>query len=485
MPVASKALGGAAWAILAGLLSRAVGLVGTLVMTRFLAPEVMGEVTTATVLAFTVNWATHLGFAKYLILRSDEGIEPVFHVLVLSLALVGLPLLVLVAASDELAVWFSAPQLAQFLPAMALTVFIRRIGSVPEKLLSRDMRFGVVAGASAVAEVSYSLLALLLVIHFKLGGQGIVFANVIQATLFTVILGVASGPRNWLTPVPIRLQRLKDILVYGVPLGIVTFLYEFARYADKLVFTKLFGPGRTGEYSLASNLADVPAVQVGEQVSNVLLPTLLQVEVQRRPEVVVKAVGMLLAVILPMSFGLSMIAPTLVQILLPSKWWGMTPFLVVLAATSVFRPVNALLSQILLSAERNHTLMRLEIVRVAVLFAGLLILGQWGALPATFAIGAAGLLHLVLLLMRTAALNVSALAMLNAAWPSLASASVMAAAVLGLRLLPVWHDQASLLQLLAEIGAGGGVYVVAFILIDPVTVRDFRARIAQVLSRRR
>jgi O-antigen/teichoic acid export membrane protein len=163
----------------------------------------------------------------------------------------------------------------------------------------------------------------------------------------------------------------------------------------------------------------------------------------------------------------------------------MTSFLVVLAATSVFRPVNGLLSQILLSAERNHTLMRLEIVRVAVLFAGLLILGQWGALAATFAIGAAGLLHLVLLLMRTAALNVSALAMLKAAWPSLASASVMAAAVLGLRLLPVWHGQASLLQLLAEVVAGGGVYVVAFILIDPATVRDFRARIAQVLSRRR
>lgn len=483
MPIVRKALGGAAWSILAGLLSRGVGLVGTLIMTRYLAPEVMGEVTTATVLAFTVNWATHLGFAKYLILRSGEGAEPVFHVLVMSLVMVGVPLLGLVAAADELAGWFSAPHLAQYLPGMALTVFIRRIGSVPEKLLSRDMRFGVVATVSAVAEVSYSLLALLLVARFHLGGQGIVFANIVQATLLTVALGVASGPRNWLTPVPIRMRRVRDILVYGVPLGIITFLYEFARYADKLVFTKLFGPARTGEYGLASNLADVPAVQVGEQVSNVLLPTLMHVEPERRPEVLIKAVGMLLAVILPMSFGLSMIAPTLVQVLLPSHWWGMTPFLAVLAATSVFRPVNALLSQFLLSAERNHLLMRLEFVRVAVLFGGLILLGRWGAVPATFAIGAAALLHLALLLVRTSAMKVSTLALLKAARPSVIAASVMAAAVFGVRELAVWQEHGSLQQLLAEIVAGGGVYVVAYILIDPATVRDFRDRVRQVLSK--
>ncbi len=484
MRIASKALGGAAWSIVAGLLSRAFGLAGTLIITRYLAPEVMGEVTTATVLAFTVNWATHLGFSKYLILRSGEGAEPVFHVLVLSLVIVGIPLLGLVAASDELAVWFSAPHLTQYLPGMALTVFIRRIGSVPEKLLSRDMRFGAVAVATAMAEITYSLLALLLIIRFHLGGQGIVLANIVQATLFTVALGVASGPRNWLTPVPIRMRRVRDILVYGVPLGIITFLYEFARYADKLVFTKLFGPGRTGEYSLASNLADVPAVQVGEQVSNVLLPTLMHVEPERRPEVLVRVVGMLLAVILPMSFGLSMIAPTLVQVLLPSHWWGMTPFLAVLAATSVFRPVNALLSQFLLSAERNHTLMRFEVIRVSVLFTGLLVLGQWSALAATFAVGLAGLLHLVLLVVRTSSMQVSALALLKAARPSLAAASVMAAAVFGLRSLPFWHEHASVLQLLAEIFTGGGVYVATYLVIDPATVREFRERIGQVLSRK-
>jgi len=485
MPVASKALDGAAWSILAGLLSRAVGLVGTLVMTRFLAPEVMGEVTTATVLAFTVNWATHLGFAKYLILRSGEGAEPVFHVLVLSLVIVGIPLLVLVGASEELASWFSAPHLTQYLPGMALTVFIRRIGSVPEKLLSRDMRFGVVAVASAIAEVTYALLALLLVVRFHLGGQGIVLANIVQALLLAVVLGVAAGPRNWLTPVPLRLERVRDIMAYGVPLGVVTFLYEFARYADKLVFTKLFGPARTGEYNLASNLADVPAVQVGEQVSNVLLPTLMQVDSERRPELLVKAVGMLLAVILPMSFGLSMIAPTLVEVLLPSHWWGMTPFLAVLAATSVFRPVNALLSQFLLTAERNHTLMHIEAVRVVVLFAGLVMLGQWGALAATFAIGVAAVLQMVLLVVRTSALRVSSLALLKAARPSLAAASVMAGAVFGLREMPVWHEHASVLQLLAEIAVGGAVYAAAYTRIDPATVREFRERVSKVLGRRR
>jgi PST family polysaccharide transporter len=82
-----RATAGAAWTIASSLLSRGVGVLGTLIMTRFLAPEVMGEVTTATVLAFTASWATQLGLTQYVMLRARGGPDPIFHATVMGVVL--------------------------------------------------------------------------------------------------------------------------------------------------------------------------------------------------------------------------------------------------------------------------------------------------------------------------------------------------------------------------------------------------------------
>ncbi len=485
MPLADRAFGGAFWSILTGLLSRGLGLVGTLVMTHYLAPNVMGEVATATVLAFTASWATQLGFAKYLIVRATEGTEQVFHVLVLSLALVGVPLLLLVITANWLAEWFSTPELHNYLPGMALTVFIRRIGSVPEKLLVRDMRFGTVAAVTAVAEIVYAMVALFLVTQLGMGGMGIVIGNIVQATVLVALLTNACSIKRWLTPAPLRIARFREILTYGIPLGVVTFLYEFARYGDKLLFTKLFGPARTGEYNLAYSLAEVPANQIGEQVSNVLLPTMLQVEGERRRELLVKVVALQFAVLLPLALGLAAVSQTLVEVLLPEHWWGMSPFLAVLAATSVFRPVNGLLSQYLLALEHNQLLMRLEIIRVAVMFAALLLLGQIGPVPAAFAVGMSSMLHTGLLVHRMTRLQIPATSIFIATWPALAAALLMCVAVLGLRMVPAWQHEATPALLVTEILVGGAVYCAALAVLSPAIVREFSARLLTVARRRR
>lgn len=477
MSLADRAFSGAVWSVLAGLLSRGVGLVGTLVMTRFLAPDVMGEVATATVLAFTVSWATQLGLAKYLILKVRDDPEPAFHVLVLSLTLAGVPLLLLVVMTPWLAQWFGAPRLVDYLPAMALTVFIRRIGAVPEKLLVRDLRFRVVAGANAAAEIFYVAVALLLVTQTSLGGRGIVIGNVLQALLLSAILVSACGTSGWLVPVRLRMARFREILSYGLPLGVTTFLYEFARYGDKLVFTRLFGPARTGEYNLAYNLADVPATQIGEQVSSVLLPTLMQVQGERRCELLVKAVGLQAAAILPLALGIAAVAPALVTVLLTEQWWGMTPFLVILAATSAFRPINALLAQFLLTLDRSHLLMRLEVVRVVALFSALFTLGQLGAVAAAFAVGIAGMLHTILLVHHCAGLQVRPLALLRACVPAMLAAALMVAVVLMLGAILSASGVAPLVSLVAQVLGGGLTYITAFVLLAPDLVADLRDRL--------
>lgn len=484
MSVLRKATGGAAWTVASGLTSRGIGMLGTLLITRYLAPEVMGEVTTATVLAFTANWVTQLGLTQYVMLRAGDARDKVFHATVLSMGLVAVALAGIAAASPLFARWFDAPDLAAYLPGMALAVLIRRLGAIPDKLLLRQLRFRTVATATALGELVYVAFAVALVAMTSLGGQGIVIANIVQACVVTGILIAACGTRQWLTPARLRWQQFKEILRFGLPMGVESFLYEAARYGDKLVFAKLFGAGRTGEYNLAYNLADIPASQVGEQVSNVVLPTLLQFEGPRRKQVLVRAIGLLSLVTFPMAVGLGVVAPTLIEVLLPPQWQGVAPFLVVLAAVSVLRPVNGLLSQYLISVERVRILMRLEFVRVAVLFGSMVLLGQLGPIPAALSIGLSSLAHLFVLAMAVHEEDGFIRQMLRSLRAPLVGCLSMAVGVLALR---TWleafavHD---LVLLGTEIAAGAVAYVGCLLLLERTAVRDVYGLARGLIARR-
>src|SRR5579862_6404394 len=98
MSLARKAARGAVWTVASSMTGRAVGLVGTLVMTRFLHPQAIGEVSDATILCMTANWLTIWGFGQYSVVkaRGDEAHEVTWHATVfyvvlgvISLGLVG------------------------------------------------------------------------------------------------------------------------------------------------------------------------------------------------------------------------------------------------------------------------------------------------------------------------------------------------------------------------------------------------------------
>ena len=71
MALALATVRGALWTIATGVGSRGVGLVGTLVLTRFIAPDAYGEVMVASVVVQTANQITAIGFGQYLVANPD------------------------------------------------------------------------------------------------------------------------------------------------------------------------------------------------------------------------------------------------------------------------------------------------------------------------------------------------------------------------------------------------------------------------------
>src|SRR5262245_44845774 len=244
MSLASKAARGALWTVISSMGGRAVGVIGTLVITRFLAPDDIGEVSDAAILAMTASWITIWGFGQYTVVngRGADKAEVTWHATFFYFVLGLVSLGICLVFGGSLTRVLGAPDAAKFIPGMALSVFIRRLGAMPERILTQNMNFrpsrlALALGVSALTATALPRAAL------GCGGWSMVVANLVKSIVAVWILIGAAGVASWATPTKLSLARTKDMLRFGVPLGVQGVAHMASRYWDNLAISYWFGTG--------------------------------------------------------------------------------------------------------------------------------------------------------------------------------------------------------------------------------------------------
>ncbi len=486
MSLAGKVARGAAWTILSSIGGRAIGVVGTLVVTRYLDPDAIGDVGTAMILVMTVNWLTSFGFGQYVIVRGrgDAAAEVVWHAAVASLVLGGAGLGLLALGATVLGPYFAIREISDYIPVLALAIGLRRLSAIPEKLLVQRLQFRAIALTQTLGETVYAGTT----IFFASRGHGawsVAYGNVAQFAVVTTIILVAVGFRAWATPQPWSWARVRDMTRFGAPLAVESILHMGARYWDNVVIRSLFGARPTGLYNLAYNLADIPAVHVGEQIGLVLLPSLAGMEPADRPRAFERATALLSLVIFPLALGLGAVSNTLVHLVLSEQWQDVAPLLTVLAVLSVFRPIGWVVSSYLQAQERNQPLMYLEMIKIVTLIGGIVALSPLGVRASACAVGGAFALNAVLGVWLVLRNGPRPRVLIEGFLRPLLASVVMAAAVLVMRftLQDVGIAHPGVL-LAAEIAAGTVVYVAVALVICRDAARELLQG-ARELRRRR
>jgi lipopolysaccharide exporter len=384
-----KTVRGAGWTILTGIFSRALGLVGTLALTHFLAPDVQGEVSDAFIVVLTVNMFTTLGVLHYLVAKpKDAGPEVGWNITVLHLSVGLVALGVVTLFRDHFGQYLNAPSMGQYVPGFALALFLERIGQIPERILARHMQFRLIGLGRTSSEITYSIVSVVLAMT-GMGGMAIVWGNVARSVIYMAVMCGNSDRNEWLKPSPLRRDVMKPVFAFGLPLAVGAWASFAARRWDNLVMSRMFGASVVGEYNLAYNLADIPAIQVGEQIGEVLLPSFAQMEPAARQDALIRSTGLLSLVIFPLAVGLGALAPTVVHTLLTKQWESVAPMLMILSALSVTRPFGFTIASYLQASNMPRPAMWLNISKVVMLLAGIVLLGQLGPLWACVGVGLA------------------------------------------------------------------------------------------------
>lgn len=392
MTLVRETVRGAIWTIASGVCSRAIGLIGTLVVARFVTPVEYGEVTVAAVLVMTANQISSIGFGQYLVAKPDASRSVAFHVTVLHFGFGVLAAIAVLGLGGRFGPILDAPGMTRFLPGLVASGLIDRVAYVPERVLVRDLRFGALSAARTVGDLAHTAVCVWLAAA-GWGAAAIVMGNGSRSLLRAACFVFAVEARDWLEPSRLSPKVTRELFAFGVPLSLGGLFAFASRRWDNLLVSRFFGPGPTGMYNLAYNLADVPAIQVGEQIGDVLLPSFARLDPSRRPDALVRSMALLSLSVFPLAIGLGAVAPTLVRAVFDARWRPLAPMLVLLSALSVTRPIGWMVASYLQALHRPRLITWLEAFKVVILVLLIGTVGRLDPLATCAAVGAAFGLH--------------------------------------------------------------------------------------------
>jgi lipopolysaccharide exporter len=471
--------------IVTGLASRALGIVGTLMLTHLVAPAAYGEVADASVVAFTLNVLANVGVGIYVIAHPEATPEDRFHAALLHVGLGVLVILPVLLFGGPLGRALGAPTMGHYLPGMVLAVMCERVSLLPERLLVSRLRFGTVSLQRASGEILYTAVSVGAAV-LGMGAMAIVVGNLARSGSRVLVLLKLVSWREWLAPCRLRMKTFARIARFGLPISIGQLVGFGLRRWDNLVVSLLHGAAVVGPYNLAYNLADIPAVQIGEQITDALQVSFAGEQDSDPIQRLLRSIAVLAFIMTPMAVGLGAVAPTLAALFLDQRWAGVGPMLVWLSVISFPRPLSGAVASYMQVRNRRRAFLALEVFTLVTLFATLFTLGRPGPLYACAAVGLTFALRLLLagvLLRRLDGVPLAAF--FGPQLPPLVAALVMAAAVTGTRIGLARVGIPGGLSLAAQLTVGAVVYLAAARVVARATWDQAVLLLRRALTRRR
>lgn len=482
MSIAQKAVRGVAWNMSTGVGARIIQLVGTLLLTRFIAPAEYGEISAAAVCVQTATQLSSFAFGQYLIAKRPPP-EVAFQAAILHFGTGAFAMAIVMLLTPRLGVLVDAPAMARFVPGFIVAQLIDRVRYVPERLLVRDLRFRTVAIVNSIGEILYTITAVSFAPRY--GGMALVAGWLVRST-FQAVLFLYHAPRaEWLVPSPLRAAAVRALWGYGGPIMIGGLADFAATRWDNLVISRLFGPAIMGRYNLAYSLAETPISYVAEHIGDVLMPSYSRMEPEQRKSAVVRAAGLMGLVVSPLAFGLGAVSPTVVHTFFDARWAPMAPMLVILSVMTMFRPITWSATAFLQAQQHVRLIMVMSFFRAALLLSVMAIAGKLGgplwACASTALAFSCHSVTMIILTGRTEQISARDY-LLNVARPVLACIP-MFIGVLALARTLTAFDVPGVVSLVLQVVLGGVLYVAAAFVFARALANDLLTLLRKALRR--
>ena len=449
--------------------SQLVAWSSTLAVIRILNPADYGLFAMAEVVLVFLMFLNGYGFAGSLVKEaevSETKLRQAFGILLLvncSLAL--LQVVIAPLAAD----YYRQPIVADLLRTQALIFLATPFIALPEVMLMRQMNFRT----QAIVNIAATVVSAAVALACALAGYGVwtlIYAPI--ALFWTKAIGLVVTTRVIVRP-SFRFAGAGGMFNFGMAMILVQLCWIVMSKADAFLAARTLTAHDLGLYSEAFFLTSLVATKFVPPLNDVAFPAYSRLQHDRAllGASFLKAVRLILLLTCPLYFGLAVVAPDAIAVVLGDKWVAMAGLVTILGFAMPALTLHIIFAPAINATGQVRISMRASIFGAILMPIAFYTGMHWGAEGLAYSwLAAAPLLPLFTFIMARKLLHITVRDFAGAIAPGLFSASAMALAIhqLGEHLGAL----ASWARLLAEISAGAIVYAAILLLTSRETVRE-------------
>jgi O-antigen/teichoic acid export membrane protein len=296
-----------------------------------------------------------------------------------------------VAAAEPIAAAFGEPQLVPVIRVLAATFLLNGVVAQYRAGLTRDLRFGALAGTDLGAQV-LALGTAVAAASLGAGYWSLVVQQLVQGTV--VLVGAVSLAR-WLPGRPRRGSGLRPFVRFGTGVTGTQLAYYVGNNLDNLALGLTAGPAALGIYNRGYQLLMNPLNQVRGPATNLAVPVLSRLqddpvrfgEYLRRGQL---ALGYTL--VAAMAIGAGAAVP-LVDLMLGARWAEVAPVLALLAVAGSAQTLAYVGSWVYLSRGLAAALLRYTLLTLVLSAVCIGVGSRWGVVGVAAGYATAALLE--------------------------------------------------------------------------------------------
>ena len=303
--------------------ARLIGVFSTLILARLLVPEDFGIIALAAAAFSIADTALMTGYGA-LVLRRETVDRDVFDTawtmnLIRCVLLAGI-----IVATAPLQAWaFGEPRIEEVLLVVAATAAMEGLGSIGVMRQQRELRFDMLFRlqiAQRILSFVFTVaLALLLRNYWCL-----VLGN-LAARLITVPYSYAIAPHR----PRLCLVHWREFLNFSKWIFALNICSAIEGHAPNLILGATRGVTETGRYAVAHQISASPISEIAAPIRQPLYAG--YAKVKDDPETLrrtfLDSLGLLAAIVLPLSVGIALVAPEIERVALGRSWAGTAPLL--------------------------------------------------------------------------------------------------------------------------------------------------------------
>lgn len=374
------ALRGGRWVAIQSVGVQVLSVITTAILTRLLAPEDFGIIAVTTVLIGLFSLVNSFGINASVIRRPDLDDTVLATFFWLALMLGAAATGVLIIASVPLASSFGQTASAPFVAALAPVLLLSLVRSVPGAVLSRQLRFGPVAGVAMLDFVAYAVVAVSLAATTDLAAWTVVIGRLVGAGISLVAMFVFA---RWRPRSGFKWSAVREDIFFNMGVlanGVAGFL---SRNLDYWVVGRL-GARELGVYYIAYLLPNVLRRRLTIVGTEVMFPVLSRLtdDRERFGRGFLDSVRLLSMIGFPMMFGLAAVADSVVPLIFGSAFAPGAESASILAVASGFSILLAVTAPVFLADGVPMRSAGVGVFRVVVTGVGLVIALDVGTLEA-------------------------------------------------------------------------------------------------------